>query len=615
MSSTQTLSQPSDAPAEAPRSPLSRLFILDGWRDVLLVFGTPFLIVPLFALLSQRMSYADIGIYVATFGALGHHFPGMLRAYGDKELFQRFKTRFIVAPICLAVASIAFALMDLHALRLTVIVWGIWHGLMQTYGFARIYDAKVKSFAPRTQQLDLALCISWFAATVIVSPTRLFRLIHIYHLQIGAPLPSASTIRGIQLAAMGITGLITLAYVANLIVSWRAGHKPSPIKLLLLTTSISFWVFANVVVEDMVIGVAMFEIFHDIQYLAIVWVFNLGRVEKGGAGSFTKFLFRRSGVFVGIYVGLVLAYGSIGLVENGVEAETLRKVLSGFIVASTLLHFYYDGFIWKVREQKTSAALGIEGGSRTNKLILSHAVKWAPLIIGLLFLATIEPQRRKQNFVRLQSVALEMPENGELQRMMGDALRQFGQDDRAIEHYQNAVELGSDTSTTRYWLGALLVSEGRNDEALVHLNEAIEAEPDLADAYVQVGNIKSADKDNEAAADAYERALAIDNEDPEAHHGLALCLALLDRDEEAVEHYEEVVRLNPKSAGTHYNMAGVLVRLERVDEAVEHYAQAGAMFFDQGKREAALKSYRQVLNHRPQDATARERVQTLRSGG
>ena len=309
------------------------------------------------------------------------------------------------------------------------------------------------------------------------------------------------------------------------------------------------------------------------------------------------------------------AYGSIGLVENGVEAETLRKVLSGFIVASTLLHFYYDGFIWKVREQKTSAALGIEGGSRTNKLILSHAVKWAPLIIGLLFLATIEPQRRKQNFVRLQSVALEMPENGELQRMMGDALRQFGQNDRAIEHYQNAVELGSDTSTTRYWLGALLVSEGRNDEALVHLNEAIEAEPDLADAYVQVGNIKSADKDNEAAADAYERALAIDNEDPEAHHGLALCLALLDRDEEAVEHYEEVVRLNPKSAGTHYNMAGVLVRLERVDEAVEHYAQAGAMFFDQGKREAALKSYRQVLNHRPQDATARERVQTLRSGG
>jgi hypothetical protein len=44
---------------------------------------------------------------------------------------------------------------------------------MQTYGFCRIYDAKVGSFAEITRRLDFALCGIWFATAVLLSPQRM----------------------------------------------------------------------------------------------------------------------------------------------------------------------------------------------------------------------------------------------------------------------------------------------------------------------------------------------------------------------------------------------------------------------------------------------------------
>ncbi len=69
-------------------------------------------------------------------------------------------------------------------------------------------------------------------------------------------------------------------------------------------------------------------------------------------------MFRRSGSLIGVYVGLVVAYGSIALLTSGIPAESIRNALVGVVMASALLHFYYDGFIWKVRETQTSSMLG-----------------------------------------------------------------------------------------------------------------------------------------------------------------------------------------------------------------------------------------------------------------
>ena len=151
--------------------------------------GTPLLLIPAFALAQAKWSPQDIYLFVAAFGAMGHHLPGMIRAYGDRALFERFKWRFILAPLFLLVTCVAFFWWDLKGILLVVFFWGVWHGLMQTYGFCRIYDAKTGTFDTLTRRLDFAMCLIWFATAVALSPYRLSDTLDTYYMCGGPFIP------------------------------------------------------------------------------------------------------------------------------------------------------------------------------------------------------------------------------------------------------------------------------------------------------------------------------------------------------------------------------------------------------------------------------------------
>src|SRR5215212_10648884 len=87
--------------ATAPASTGFSPWILNRWLDLVLFVGTPALLIPTFAAAQTRWSAQDIFLFVGAFGAMGHHLPGMIRAYGDRALFQRFRVRFVVAPLAL----------------------------------------------------------------------------------------------------------------------------------------------------------------------------------------------------------------------------------------------------------------------------------------------------------------------------------------------------------------------------------------------------------------------------------------------------------------------------------------------------------------------------------
>ena len=101
----------------------------------MLFVATPVLLIPIFTAAQARWSAQDIFLFVGAFGAMGHHLPGMIRAYGDRALFDRFKIRFIVAPLAILAVCVWSSLYNIQAIQLVALVWGIWHGMMQTYGF------------------------------------------------------------------------------------------------------------------------------------------------------------------------------------------------------------------------------------------------------------------------------------------------------------------------------------------------------------------------------------------------------------------------------------------------------------------------------------------------
>ena len=530
-STSSELRPPSGPPAGG--SP----WIIGRGADLILFVLTPLLVIPGFFLLKSQMSIQDIALYVLAFGALGHHLPGMMRAYGDKALFREYRTRFILAPIALAALCVSFTLLELRVIILAVYVWGVWHGLMQTYGFVRIYDAKRRSVHPWTQKLDLFMCIAWFTTGVIWSDARFYQLLEYYYLRVGAPLPPAAVLDMVQWGFMSVTLGITGLFLGNYIMRRREGLAPSPIKLLLMASSFGFWWWANMAFANMLVGVVLFEVFHDIQYLSIVWVFNRGRTEKDpNVGGFTKFLFRRSGLLVGLYVGLVFAYGGLRFIERGIDQEQMRGILTGMLAASTLLHFYYDGFIWKFRKASNTDALDINRDDAKAKRFLlpgrgwAHGAKWAVFMIPLIALGVNEKRARGAELERLESLAALIPDNPYVHHELGNAYRVSLRDDEAIERYREALRLGIDTPATGYYLGSLALSRGENDEAVEALARSVKANPHGAVSWTRYGDALAVAGRTDEARAAFERAVDRDADQWRAWFGMAE-LALLDGDD------------------------------------------------------------------------------------
>src|SRR5438552_8734120 len=118
MQQVTAFSRPQTVPAVPAAAPRTSLWILDSWRDLILYVATPLLLLPVFALAQTRWSPQDIYLFVAAFGAVGHRHPRMIRAYGDRALFERFRWRFILAPLFLLVTYVAYYWWDLKGILL-----------------------------------------------------------------------------------------------------------------------------------------------------------------------------------------------------------------------------------------------------------------------------------------------------------------------------------------------------------------------------------------------------------------------------------------------------------------------------------------------------------------
>src|SRR5438067_5986437 len=485
---------PSGPPSTVGAKP--KLWILDSWRDLVLYVGTPLLLIPAFALAQARWSPQDIYLFVAAFGAMGHHLPGMIRAYGDRALFERFRWRFILAPLFLLVICVAFFWWDLKGILLVVFFWGVWHGLMQTYGFCRIYDAKTGTFDRLTRRLDFAMRLIWFATAVVLSPYRLSDTLDTYYLCGGPFIPASVIHHGQQFilfAAITVSGLFLLHFGRM----WIIGKRPNPVKLALLVTSIAFWWYCNNLVANILVGIALFEVFHDVQYLSLVWIYNRNRVEKDtNIGGFMRFIFRRSGSIIGLYVGLVFAYGSVSYFNAHLGMETVKRVLTGVVTASTLLHFYYDGFIWKVRERSTRQSLGLAGGTADVSLggVLPswawHGLKWVGVfVVPLGALWFWQTHLAVPDVQRTAWVAADVPDGAKPHFDYGSALQKEGKLEEAIQQYQTAIQFNPNYAEAHMNLGAVLSGQAKFDAAVPHMETALRLQPNNGDFHLMYANL------------------------------------------------------------------------------------------------------------------------------
>jgi tetratricopeptide (TPR) repeat protein len=581
ISSAQTVPAAS-APTAAGRKP--NLWILDSWRDLVLYVCTPLLLVPMFIAAQGLWAAEDIYLFVAAFGAMGHHLPGMIRAYGDRALFQRFRWRFICAPIFLVVVCAAFSVWDLKGIVLVAFIWGVWHGMMQTYGFCRIYDAKVGSFAEITRRLDFALCGIWFATAVLLSPQRMTDTLDTYY-SAGGPFIPPAVLRAGQQGLLALALLISAVFLANFIWMWSSGKRPSPVKLVLLVTSISFWWYCNKIVASVLVGIALFEVFHDVQYLSLVWIYNRKRVESDRSiGGFMRFVFRRSGALVGLYIGLIFAYGALGYYKSSIGIDAVKRILNGVVTASALLHFYYDGFIWKVREKSTRQSLGIAGGTADVSLggLLPgwalHGAKWVAVFViplGMLWFAEVQSSRGKLE--RMASIVADLPTSSRAHVNYATELQDAARADEAAKEFAEAIRLNPGSAKAHVSLGSLLMAKGELDEAQSHFAQALQVESRNAEYHSGYAYLLDQLGRKDQAAAECETAIRLAPKSPQAHYGYGAFLEKHGKPEEAIAKYRETLQYDPNHVDAHIDLGNLLFENGETAEAGEHFQKASAL--------------------------------------
>jgi hypothetical protein len=271
-----------------------------------------------------------------------------LRSHFNKNIYKRFPLRFTIIPILLLMAMWVSPLF-LGMMGFIALYWDEWHSLMQTFGFGRIYDAKLGNDPEVGRKLDIGMCFVLgllphvILLTFIPETIRtegLYRFMDIDR-EIAIKYGDYFSATRFPLIGFGVGYVIYYFYRYQLLI--KNGYKFSKEKLaLFFSTGISAILIASFysVADAAYFG----NIYHAIQYYFIVYMSEGVLITKRIKAK--EEIERSQLIF---YFGMVLIVCII-LAALRIKSEEFGVIVPFWLLTS-LMHFWYDGFIWSVRKQ------------------------------------------------------------------------------------------------------------------------------------------------------------------------------------------------------------------------------------------------------------------------
>ncbi|MBA3397048.1 MAG: hypothetical protein H0T89_30745 [Deltaproteobacteria bacterium] len=333
-----------------------RRYIVGPVYDWAFFLGAPMLALALGILVSDTALAHEDWLFGNEEGTLVSFFIGtvihahlvavLFRSHGNAAIRRLYPRRFIVVPIVLYAAIM---LSPWIAVATTVVAtfWDVWHSGAQTFGFARIYERNHGTPADLGRRLDFWLHQLLYAGPILAGATLMDHVDSFDNFKsIGdavfssVPAHVEGNTRLLTYTILGIAGAFLVLYVA---VHWRLaqrGYRPSWLKVWLVGStgfvSVYSWGFNSWGQAFLIMN-----LFHGVQYLALVWAMEGKRIAT------TMRLPGRPRIALAIYLGSVLVYG---LGVTALDADL--KELWAITMVVSLMHFWYDAFVWSVRKSQ-----------------------------------------------------------------------------------------------------------------------------------------------------------------------------------------------------------------------------------------------------------------------
>lgn len=539
-----------------PMKPLRQAWLLNPLVDFSIFIAAPLAIVPAFRLARGFLPFDVLMLAVLSVSATGHHLPGFIRAYTDKGIFDRFRHRLLVVPPLMILLAGLAAYFKLGVVFVILIGWSTWHGAMQILGFLRIYDLKAGSDSGMRARLDFWMCLAWFVQVALWSAPKKASLLGSFYAA-GGPLLPYGAARAFAWGWLALTAAVTAAFlIRTTLDGFRRGYWNLP-KLLCMASGFGFWGYCMVGVNNLILGLILWEIFHDLQYNVFVWDYNRKRVERGLSQSpFERFLFRKDTGRIALYALCIIAYGLLGLLSQDVvnayrNGKTYGTALAQFgnvFAASAMIHFYLDGFIWKVRDGKVKRDLGV---AARDGFVSRPKALHAALVAAFFSLAAIlgiserrqwtaPPAAQADNLARL------VPGSGYANFMKAVFLQQEGRYDSAIAYYRRAIGADSAYGSARVFLADLEAGAGDAQGAIADFEIAEAQDPADAEVRESLGGLYLRTGNYEKASGEYAWLQASDPSNPIYAYQLAWSFLQMKRGLEAKPFLEKTLVLNPR---------------------------------------------------------------------
>ena len=292
----------------------------------------------------QKGAIAALAYAVAVL-TFAHLVAVVPRAYLNKDVFSANRGRLVVVPLLLVAALLVSPVLLVCAAVLAVL-WDVHHSAMQTFGIGRIYDMKAGNGPHVLRSTDLRLNWALYVGPIAAGASLVAHAESFsdfsrldWTLLASGPGIVASHVEPIRYAAIAAWAATLAWAVRDYRAAAAAGYRMPAHKAALLGStglvSILAWGFA-----PPFMAFAMINIFHAVQYFALVWLKEGERIAavipSGGSRRLALAAF-------------LICCGGFGIAYAAVDETSL---LIAPFVACSLLHFWFDSFVWSVRKKQ-----------------------------------------------------------------------------------------------------------------------------------------------------------------------------------------------------------------------------------------------------------------------